>query len=207
MNIEDTIKKITEGVIKELKQTLIIMPKFIEQTFPNYKLVPKEILYNVPVPVRKEIPFEIKVPEIRMIVQEIVTQTVKVKEVIKEVPIPELKPYLVDTFSVQDVNRLKQIVELLPKVLEALEKIVKFVPREMPYDVPVPKIKEVPYEVKVPDFKLETVIRPHFQDIKVLHPVIVEQIMTLEEWNNKTEKERKTIDEIVKSQLKLKEQK
>lgn len=203
MDIKKTVKEIIDETIKELKQRVIIMPKFLEKEFPDYKLVPKEVEYEVPVPVKKEKPFDVLVPVVKKVPQEVKHEVIKIIERPKEVPVPQLKYYPVETFKPEDVQRMKQMVEMFPKIVAMLEKIVKFIPKEVPYEVKVPEVVKVPYPVDEPEYRTTTVLRPHFQDVKILHPVIVEEIMTLEEWNQKSETERKEIGEIVKSQLKI----
>lgn len=198
-------REIIDAVINGLKQKLIIMPKFVEKVFFDYKLVPKNVEYEVPVPVKKEKPYEVPVPVLKEVPREVIVEKVKTVEKVKEVPVPQLKYYNIESFKPSDVVRMKEMVELFPKIKAMLEEIVKFKPKEVPYEVKVPKVKEVPYPVDVPEYKPTVVLKPHFQDVKVLHPVIVEQIMTLEEWNSKTKEEREKIGEIVKSQLKMKE--
>lgn len=198
---------VVNAIIEGLKQKLIIMPKFIEKTLPDYKLVPKEVVYEVPVPKKVEKPYDVPVPVPKKVIVEIPHEVLNLIYKDKIVDVPKLKYFDLETFKPAEVERMRQLVELLPKVLEALDKIVKFVPKEVPYEVKVPKVKEEPYPVSVPEFKTEIVLRPHFQDVKILHPIIVEQIMTLDEWNALSKSEREKIGEIIKSQLKVKRHK
>ena len=192
------------AIIEELKQKLIVMPKYEEKVFPLYRLVPKDVEYEVPKPKAVEKLYDVPVPVLKPVPKEVEYEVPKIVEKVKEVPVPQLKYYTLETFKLDDVQKMRQLVSMLPTVLGALEKIVKFIPKEVLYEVKVPDIVKVPYPVDVPDYKPTTVLRPHFQDVKVLHPIIVEQIMTLDEWRRLSAKEREKVGEIVKSQLKVK---
>ena len=80
MNPIKIAKDITEALVKELKSKVIIMPKFIEKEFPNYRLVEKRVTYEIPVPVKREKYYDIKVPVIKEVIKEVPKEVLKRSE-------------------------------------------------------------------------------------------------------------------------------
>lgn len=178
----------------------IIMPKFVEKIFPDYKLVPKNIEYEVHVPKRVEKPYDVAVPVLKEVPKEVIVEHIKIIKKEEIIPWPKAKHYDVEVLSKEEISRLREFADvLLPKLMDKLDTIVKWIPKEEPYLVKVPEIVKVPYEVKEPVFTKKNIAEPIFTKVNVISPVIVEKGMSLDDWEKEAKKNTEKIIDAAKS--------
>jgi len=195
----EILEQVLEVVGKLPKE--VVMPKFVEKIFPNYKLVPKEFFYDVPIPRQVDKPYDVKIPNPVLMDKEVLVDKIKLIEKEQIINAPKLKYFDVETVSEAELNRIRILTtQLLPQIILQLEKIVKWIPKEESYIVPVPELKKVPYEIKEPVLVKVNVADPQFRKVDLISPIILEKAMTLEEWQKEAQNNSKKIDEINKSQ-------
>jgi len=179
----------------------VVLPKFIEKTFPDYKLVPVIKEYEVHIPVKKEKPFDVLVPVLKEVPREVYVEQVKIIRKEELLPWPKPKYYDVEVLSNLEIQRIREFVDvLLPQLISKMDAIVRWVPKEEKYVVNVPEPVKVPYDVSEPVFVKKNIAEPVFTKVQIISPVIVDKGMSLDDWNKEAEKNTELIENANKNE-------